>query len=100
MPRSSNSEESDQQNLISQDSVELDFREKMPQYMASPSRFRQFISSCNAKRLIVSVAIVVTIGVLTFTTLTSRSRYSSEINIHPCGSTPEEAIALGCKLDR
>jgi hypothetical protein len=99
MPRSSNSEESDQQILLSQESVELGFGEKMPRYMASPSRFRQFISSCNTKRLVVSVIIVVTVGILTFTALTPRSKYSPNIFTNHCGSTAEEAIDLGCKFD-
>jgi hypothetical protein len=99
MPRSNNSEESDSQTLLSQDSIELGFDEKASQYAAPPSRFRRFMSSNNAKRLVVSLVIVITVGVLTFIALTPRSGYSPDVLSNHCGSTSEEAIALGCKFD-
>lgn len=99
MPHSRNSEESDQHSLLSQDSVELGLDEKTPNYMTSPSRFRQFISLCNAKRLIISIIIILTIIIVAFTTLTSRSKPSSDIFTKHCGSTADEAISLGCKFD-
>ena len=99
MSRSSNSEESDRETLLPQDSVELGLGEKRLQDLASPSCFRQFISSCNTKRLVISIIIVVTIGALTFATLVSPAKPSSNVSNNHCGSTADEAIALGCKFD-
>lgn len=99
MPSSCDFEESDQQSLLSQESIELGLGEKMPENMPSPSRFRRYLSICNSKRLVVSIILVVTIGVLTFTVLDQRSTYPSDIFTHHCGTTAEEAIALGCKFD-
>lgn len=100
MPRSINSEDSDQQSLLTQDDVELEMGEKMlPDMASSTSRFRPFIPACTSNKLVISVALAITIGILMFITFLSRSRHSSNVLTKHCGSTAEEAIVLGCKFD-
>jgi hypothetical protein len=99
MPRSKSSEDSDQESLISHDFVELELGEKPPLYTISPSHLRHFISSCNAKPLIISILMVATIFISTFATLHSYSSSGALLLSNDCGSTGEEALALGCKFD-
>lgn len=99
MPDSRTSEEIDKQSLLSEETVEEGFGGRLPANTASSSRFGQFISSCKARPLVVSVTTIVTISFLLFTTLAARRKNSSDIYINHCGSTPDEALALGCKFD-
>jgi hypothetical protein len=99
MPRSNSSEESDQETITALDFVELDLKEKSSLSKVTESRFRQFIFSSTAIRLTVSVIIVIIVSVLTFTTLDLGPKYSSSVFTNDCGSTPEEATALGCTFN-
>lgn len=99
MPHSS-SEDSDQQSLLSRDSIDVGCAEKDPQHLGSSSSFRQSVPTRSATRILAAVAaaaIILVVTIMTFTRL--RSRSPPEFLDKHCGSTPDEALALGCKFD-
>ncbi|KAF5128300.1 hypothetical protein E5D57_009236 [Metarhizium anisopliae] len=104
MPRSSLPEESDIESLLSQNSVESGFGEKVQQDVGYGYCLRRCTPSLDTKRRVV-VALATIIAALALATLalealTLRLGPSSDGgSINHCGSNMQEALALGCKFD-
>lgn len=104
MPRSSLSAESDNQSLLSQNSVESGIGEKAQQDVTYGYCLRRFTPSLDTKQL-VAVAIATIIAALALATLALEALAlrlgpsSDGGSINRCGSNTEEALALGCKFD-
>lgn len=104
MPRSSLPEDSDNQSLLSQNSVEYGFGKKVQQDVAHRYCLRRFTPCLDTKRLVV-VAIATIIAALALATLALEAlalrlgTSSDGGSINHCGSNTQEALALGCKFD-
>lgn len=97
----SSSVDSDQQGLLSRDSIEVGYDGKNHQHLASSVlHFPQSLLSRNATRILAALvtgAIILALTVTTFLHL--HLKYPYDVLNNHCGSTPEEALALGCKFD-
>lgn len=95
MPRS-DTQDSDHQSLLSHDPTEMEWNEKLPRGR-TPSLSRKSYLSIHSFAVLIIVTIFLALTATTIIRL--QARYSHDILNKHCGSTPEDAIALGCRFD-